>query len=644
MKQIHIYKCLLSILCVVGLWSCSPEDLWTGGGDVTYKTDTYQSDLRQSKNDSITFVLNPDVKIFSEAQLKNLVELRDDSILVFSSELPEQYLPKPGDIYIYSTGTGVDCEALQYGFMRRVESVEQATRGAGVVQIHTVGVFLNEIFQYIKATAQIRPSGFKGTPYFDKPVWSPPSNVPVKLGDCLTYTGSFEMRLSGQVDINMNNNTFLINMTPIYKFDGKTTLKVGCKVGFDDTKKHLFHVAFVRFCVPLGEILIPMSFGINEFLYFTAEGSIEATTSVKGELRPFTVSFGIKSGRPYCTSGTTPFQHLLGDDFSYEKTLGLNLSAGIGFRTLFGVNVLEKPFINVDGAYLDIWAGASSKFTFDLDQMENAPQVVRDTPIEVTGKLELGFDLKYNPIKGVEIPIDFLKYSPDPHHFFDLYLWPDFSYTTHTVKDNDVTLRTRMERDMLFPVRIGYTITDDQGNDLEELIDNDRFYWVNHFYDNPLSKVVYNLEEGKTYYAHPTVHYLNLNRTFAPRDYKPYPFSLESLDPPFYGVWELTYIKGVEDGESYEGKVTPDELICLFTLREDGTFHYYAWGKGDVGEEDEIINDSGTWNYENGQITLIYDNGYYISLIKVLKWTPTELVTYQEDEGNTETRTFTLKE
>ncbi len=641
MKLIDIMKHLLSLLCVLGLWSCSTDDILNVGGDKeTYDTDTYQSELRQEKSDSATFVLNPDVKIFSEAQLKNLLELRDDSILVFSSELPEQYLPQPGDIYVYSTGTGVDCEALKYGFMRRVESVERSTRAGGAFAIKTVDVVLKEVFEYIKASAQLRPAAL--SPKYEVPVFS--YNRKLELGDCVTYEGLYEMRLRGNAEINMANNTFYVSMTPVYVLEGKASLEVGAAVDYDDTKKHIGHLAFARFIFPLGEIPVPMSFGINEYFYFTAEAKIVATTSVKAEIKPFTLEFGFKSGYPYRDWKQNSFDHILGDDFMYQRTLGLNLSAGIGFKTLFGLNVCEKPIIDINGASVDIWLGASSEVTFDLDKLSEAPKEIRDTPIEVTGKIKAGFSLKATPFEDVKFPIKLPEFAPEPWHFFDLYLWPDFASTNHVVKDNDVTLRTQMERNLLLPVKLGYTVTDEEGNEMGKYMDFDRSYWLKNLYDNPLSRVVPNLEEGKTYYAHPTVHYPILNKSFAPRDYKPYPFSLEQQDPPYYGVWEMTHIKGIEGGEAYEGDVTPDALIVRFTLREDSTFNYYAWAKGEDGDEDEVVDDNGTWSYENNEITLLYDNGYYKSIIKVLEWTPTTLVTKQTDDGDYEIRTFILKE
>lgn len=108
---------------------------------------------------------------------------------------------------------------------------------------------------------------------------------------------------------------------------------------------------------------------------------------------------------------------------------------------------------------------------------------------------------------------------------------------------------------------------------------------------------------------------------------------------PYTGVWVMTHIKIVEDGKTEEGAVTPESGVeCKLTLLENGNYTYYALTKGDTDDEDELIEESGQWSFSGNKLTLT--NDLYISKMTVYTWTATKLVTYQEEEGDSETRTW----
>lgn len=114
---------------------------------------------------------------------------------------------------------------------------------------------------------------------------------------------------------------------------------------------------------------------------------------------------------------------------------------------------------------------------------------------------------------------------------------------------------------------------------------------------------------------------------------------------PYPGVWEMTHIKIVEDGEPEEGNVAGTGSVIKLTLLENGTYSYYALVKGDTEEEDELIEDDGKWTYSDQKLML--KNEMSTSTLLVRTWTPTKLVTYQEEneDGYTysETRTWQKK-
>lgn len=114
---------------------------------------------------------------------------------------------------------------------------------------------------------------------------------------------------------------------------------------------------------------------------------------------------------------------------------------------------------------------------------------------------------------------------------------------------------------------------------------------------------------------------------------------------PYPGVWEMTHIKIVEDGEPEEGELAGTGSVVKLTLLENGTYSYYAFSKGDTEEEDELLEDNGKWTYSDQKLML--KNEMSTSTLLVRTWTPTKLVTYQEEneDGYTysETRTWQKK-
>lgn len=76
---------------------------------------------------------------------------------------------------------------------------------------------------------------------------------------------------------------------------------------------------------------------------------------------------------------------------------------------------------------------------------------------------------------------------------------------------------------------------------------------------------------------------------------------------------------------------------------DNGNYSYYAFSKGDTEEEDELLEESGTWTYADQKLILKGEMSG-TSTMQVRTWTPTKLVTYQEEneDGYTysETRTW----
>jgi hypothetical protein len=77
------------------------------------------------------------------------------------------------------------------------------------------------------------------------------------------------------------------------------------------------------------------------------------------------------------------------------------------------------------------------------------------------------------------------------------------------------------------------------------------------------------------------------------------------------GSWQLTKI--IASYSSGTKELTPEEENIEFTITLDSsrTYQRYQNYNGD------IINDNGTWNLENGRLTLISDSGSITFLIKL---------------------------
>ena len=109
---------------------------------------------------------------------------------------------------------------------------------------------------------------------------------------------------------------------------------------------------------------------------------------------------------------------------------------------------------------------------------------------------------------------------------------------------------------------------------------------------------------------------------------------------PYYGTWQVSYYKLVEDGENFEGSVSAGQVLKL-TLNENGTFEYYVY----ISDEDgiETYTDKGTWSYSKNTIHCVADNHGYIEVgdMLVQSWTPSQLVTKIDfGDGSYEVRTW----
>lgn len=107
----------------------------------------------------------------------------------------------------------------------------------------------------------------------------------------------------------------------------------------------------------------------------------------------------------------------------------------------------------------------------------------------------------------------------------------------------------------------------------------------------------------------------------------------------YTGTWIMSHIKITEDGESESGKVDPSVLLVKMQLNDNNTFTYYAYSAPEDGEPAEEVNQEGNWSYKDNVLTLNMKDGS-VSVIQVKRWTNKELVTYQSEEGYSETRTW----
>ncbi len=114
----------------------------------------------------------------------------------------------------------------------------------------------------------------------------------------------------------------------------------------------------------------------------------------------------------------------------------------------------------------------------------------------------------------------------------------------------------------------------------------------------------------------------------------------EETGGPYTGVWNMTHITITEDGETESGAVTGATI--RLTLNNDYTYSYYAYTPAEDGYPAETIDESGTWSYADGVLTLVMNAGDYTetSFLTVTKWTNNQLITLQAEDGYSEQRTW----
>ena len=97
-------------------------------------------------------------------------------------------------------------------------------------------------------------------------------------------------------------------------------------------------------------------------------------------------------------------------------------------------------------------------------------------------------------------------------------------------------------------------------------------------------------------------------------------------EAPYYGKWQVTHMKEVEDGESFEGNLSSKEIIQL-TLNQNGTFVYYVNVTDEEGNE--TYTQEGTWTYSQNTISMVSTSEGYTEYGKMLvqSWTASSMVT-----------------
>lgn len=109
---------------------------------------------------------------------------------------------------------------------------------------------------------------------------------------------------------------------------------------------------------------------------------------------------------------------------------------------------------------------------------------------------------------------------------------------------------------------------------------------------------------------------------------------------PYTGVWKVTYVNVVEDGESFAGPC-PSETKIKLTLFQNGNFVFDSLVEDDE-DGSSRVTEKGTWSYGNNVLTLNISEPYAgRAVFKVLTWTDKKLVTNQVEDGDSYTWTWT---
>lgn len=114
----------------------------------------------------------------------------------------------------------------------------------------------------------------------------------------------------------------------------------------------------------------------------------------------------------------------------------------------------------------------------------------------------------------------------------------------------------------------------------------------------------------------------------------------DTTGAPYTGVWKVSYVNMVEDGDSYQGPA--DELTNVrLTLYQNGNFIFES-AVYDDNDGPSMNRFTGTWSYAGKTLTLNSEEPYEgVTVFKVLTWTNEKLVTNQTDEGDSYTWIWT---
>lgn len=478
--------------------------------------------------DSISFVTPPveyksNVHAIGDDLLNYLVS-HTDSSLTFSPDVPLQLLPNVGDVLVFDKYE----EPISEGFYGRNISCEQTTEGwlclfdgVGLEDLYNHLVIVGKVYSYNKEGADNRR---KISAVGNNMRISLPSKIPLflSINDMVTANNIFgsEQReapdVDGKVGITLLNPQLTLdyivcvgepNIRDYVKLvanlcsDGLAEISGSCS-GTYDPEPHWFPGCQwpFNFYGVAGEL----DFG----LYFEANGEVNASYTVPLSVNT-THGFVYREGDGFGSLDKeqhNDYFEIYKDKAEYD--LNLNGSLSFGFAGMLSVGLVNKKVASLD---LSLKVGPEVSGNYKVADSEN------------------GFNTKlYDALKNAEVTQS-LMVKLDPGYriwfkereSFGHPLTGKFFETTHSLLpeiynmkwapqgDYEGKLTADVARDVLVPVKLGWTLLDKDGEIYKKEYFSDN-YWTNKTWPNPsLSLSLSNLPENYNYKAYPTIRLWN---------------------------------------------------------------------------------------------------------------------------------------
>ncbi len=642
--------------------------------------DNHQEELRFFENEDYTIKLNDDVLIISDYQYDNVKLVLNDTTIVLNSNIDDKYIPKVGDIY---TCTSKQMEKFPHGISGVVECVdfvdisesESMSSRFGIsdgIKVVFKRLDLNRIYSelivkelYFDVPEQVVAANLnllggeiqisKGdssleTKFVDEngneTETSNPLDVSMNLQGEITYA------CNGNLNLNLQEQYMEYHINTMYGVEGRLNVKGELGVlNFKNCRRCLSTIPVaVNAVATVGPIPVAITTNITLYAYGETSAGVGVETDVffKNET---SYSLTYDNGNVTCLQGNS-VRNTRKDPWDNVVVSG-NVNFGIGLRVLPTININTAPIIDVDQFYIDIKGYFDVQSELPLNEMTEYNAIYN-----TKAKFGVSYGL-YSHLKVGIFDMDLnLLHNPFTRHWtqpvWTFYLAPKHTDYSHNFvnKNKSVIVTSLLSRNLLIPTTVGYNLYDKQHNLVDTKVSDNKYCNnTSNINTQYVLKLQFdNLKKGETYYIHPVVSFFGSN---VDSDVAEYEFTVPLDDEEEgnvvvpssrLGIWTVTHITETINCETDSFYVNPKiDGILQLTLNEDYTFSYYVDVPARDGEEAEMYTEVGTWSF-NGKTLRLYtmDEMFeYEALLSIEKWTESELITWQEDEGDSERRVFT---